>query len=219
MTEKKLIVVLLGPPGSGKGTQAKMLAEAFSIPQISTGDLFREHMKKDTPLGVEAKSYINAGKLVPDELTLKMLDERIQLDDCKKGFILDGVPRTLPQAEILEANLFSQNNLVVLNLEVDNDVIVKRAEGRLTCKNCGSIFNKYFSPPKSENICDNCGSALHQRADDKAEVVLERLKVYNHQTKPLIEYFETHHGLFHVNGEESLEAVFSQLKDLISAKK
>ena len=213
--EKKLIVVLLGPPGSGKGTQAKLLSKALAIPQVSTGDLFREHMKNDTPLGLKAKEYINAGKLVPDELTLNMLDERIQSKDCSAGFLLDGVPRTINQAENLERSLFAGENVIVLNLDVDDEAIVKRAAGRLSCKNCGSVFNIHSTPPKIENTCDQCGSKLHQRQDDNPQVVKERLKVYHAQTEPLIAYFNNHQGVTTIDGSQAPEAVFSQLKDLI----
>lgn len=214
-SEMKLVVVLLGPPGSGKGTQAKLLCQALSIPHISTGDLFRDHMKNDTPLGIKAKSYINSGKLVPDDLTLEMLAERIKSADCQKGFLLDGVPRTVPQAEALEESLFKNVNLHVLNLLVPDELIIKRAEGRLLCKQCGAIFNRYFSAPKKENICDNCGGSLYHRDDDNADVVKERLRVYNQQTKPLIDYFNTYHELINVNGNNSPEHVFEDLKKSI----
>lgn len=215
MKDKKLVVILLGPPGSGKGTQTKMLSEALHIPQISTGDLFREHLKKETSLGVKAKEYMNAGKLVPDQLVLEMVDERIKADDCKSGYLLDGFPRTLPQAEAIEDKLLKNAKTVVLNLMVDDDVIIKRAEGRLVCKQCGSIYNRYFSPPANEGVCDKCGGPLYHRDDDKANVVQERLKVYNDQTKPLLDYYKKHHGLINVEGDKSTEVVFTELKSHI----
>lgn len=214
--DKKLIVILLGPPGSGKGTQTKMLSEALGLPQISTGDLFREHMKKATPLGLQAKEYINAGKLVPDTLVLEMVYDRITARDCERGYLLDGFPRTLPQAEAIEKTLLKDSNTLVLNLVVNDDVIIKRAAGRLICKQCGSIFNQYFSPPKLENICDNCQGSLYHRDDDNPEVVSERLRVYNQQTKPLLEYYQKHHGLIHVNGDNKSEIVFEELKKNIT---
>jgi adenylate kinase len=213
--ENRVIVILLGPPGSGKGTQAKMLSAALSIPAISTGDLFREHMRNDTPLGIEAKGYINAGKLVPDDVTLRMLDERLQSADCKKGFLLDGVPRTIYQAESIERTL-SMDKPIVFNLHVSDDTIVKRAAGRLFCKECNSIYNRYFSPPKVENVCDKCGGVLVQRHDDQPEVVKERLKVYHVQTEPLIAYYTKHHGLITVDGAEPAEQVFQNLMQSIS---
>lgn len=211
MNEHRLIVILLGPPGSGKGTQTKMLSEALSIPQISTGDLFRDHMKLNSPLGQKAKEYINAGKLVPDELVLEMVAARVNDVDCVRGFILDGFPRTLPQAEASERNLLKDEHVVVLNLIVDDDVIVQRAEGRLICKLCGSIYHRSFSPPKKENICDRCGGALYHREDDKADIVKERLRVYDQQTKPLIDYYTKNHGLININGDKATEQVFQEL--------
>lgn len=214
-TEKRLIVILLGPPGSGKGTQAKMLSEALLIPQISTGDLFREHMKNDTPLGLKAKGFINSGKLVPDDLVLAMLDERVKNKDCQKGFLLDGVPRTVNQAETLEKGMLKNSHTIVLNLIVDDNTIIKRAEGRLICKQCGTIYNRYFSPPKKEGVCNKCGGSLYHREDDKAEVVRERLRVYNEQTKPLVDYYNAHHGLINVNGDNAPDTVFHELKNRI----
>lgn len=214
--EKKLIVILLGPPGSGKGTQTKLLSQAFSIPQISTGDLFREHMKKDTPLGLKAKEFINAGKLVPDNLVLEMVDERVKASDCKSGFLLDGFPRTVPQAEAIEKKLLNNANTFVLNLMVDDDIIIKRAEGRLLCKQCGAIYNSYFSPPKATGICDKCAGPLYHREDDRADVVKERLHVYNEQTKPLLNYYSKYHNLIHVNGDNQPELVFQELKTHIN---
>lgn len=219
MKDKKLVVILLGPPGSGKGTQTKMLSEALSIPQISTGDLFRDHMKKETPLGTKAKSYINAGKLVPDELVLEMVDDRVKSADCKNGYLLDGFPRTVPQAESIEKSLLKEANTIVLNLMVDDDVIIKRAEGRLLCKNCGSIYNRYFSPPQKEGVCDKCGHSLYHRDDDRAEVVQERLRVYNTQTKPLLDYYSKNYGLINVDGDKPTEVVFEELKDHINKVK
>lgn len=212
--EKKLVVILLGPPGSGKGTQAKLLSEALTIPQISTGDIFREHMQNNTPLGLKAKEYINAGKLVPDDLVLEMLQERLKDNDTKKGFLLDGVPRTIQQAEALEKTIFKDSNLLVVNLLVDDDVIVKRADGRLICKQCGAIYNRYFSPPKKEGICDKCGGPLYHREDDKPEVVRERLRVYRDQTSPLIDFFQKKYGLINVDGNRPAEIVFEELKKI-----
>lgn len=211
MKDKKLIVILLGPPGSGKGTQSKLLSESLDIPQISTGDLFREHMKNNTPLGLKAKEFINAGQLVPDDIVLNMVEERVKADDSKNGYLLDGFPRTLPQAQAFKKELLNNAQLKVLNLNVDDDIIIKRVEGRLTCKRCGAIYNKYFSPPKKEGICDVCGGPLYHREDDNPDVVRERLRVYKQQTKPLIDYYQQHDGITQVNGEDSTEKVFQEL--------
>lgn len=216
--QKKLVVILLGPPGSGKGTQAKLLSAALSIPQISTGDLFRENMRKETPLGLKAKGFINAGKLVPDDITLEMLAERVNSEDCKNGYLLDGVPRTVPQAEFLKSSLLKNSHLIILNLEVPDEIIIKRAEGRLICKHCGAIYNRYFSPPENGNICDRCGSSLTQREDDKAEVVKERLNVYTRQTKPLIEFYNVDPGVINVDGSNPSEQVFHDLMKHIKSK-
>lgn len=206
------VVILLGPPGSGKGTQAVRLTKELGIPHISTGDLFRENMSKDTELGKRAKSYINSGKLVPDELVLEMLFDRVSRPDAANGYLLDGFPRTLPQAEALDKHLGMNTNLVVLDLEVPDEVIVKRAEGRLTCKGCGSVYNRHFSPPAKEGVCDKCGGELIQRPDDRAEVVQERLRVYHNQTKPLVEYYAKKGVLSHVDGTQSPDQVFEALK-------
>lgn len=205
------VVILLGPPGSGKGTQAVRLTKELGIPHISTGDLFRENISKNTELGKRAKEYTNAGKLVPDELVLDMLFDRVSRPDCAKGYLLDGFPRTLPQAEAFGKFLPAFAELTVLNLEVPDDIIVKRAEGRLTCKQCGNVFNRYFSPPLKQGVCDKCNGELIQRPDDKAEVVQERLRVYHSQTKPLIEYYTKKSALFSVDGTKSPDEVFQSL--------
>lgn len=206
------VIILLGPPGSGKGTQAVRLTKELGIPHISTGDLFRENISKDTELGKRAKTYMNAGKLVPDELVLDMLFDRVSRPDCQNGYLLDGFPRTLPQAEAYGAKLGDHTVLTVIDLEVPDDVIVKRAEGRLTCKSCGNIHNRYFSPPAKEGVCDKCGGELIQRPDDKAEVVQERLRVYHEQTKPLVEYYEKIGVLKRLDGTKSPDEVFESLK-------
>jgi adenylate kinase len=212
---QQTIVILMGPPGSGKGTQAARLTKDLSIPHISTGDLFRENMNQKTPLGEKAKGFINDGKLVPDELVIDMLKDRISRPDCVKGYLLDGFPRTLPQAEAYESLVPRGVHVIVLNLDVPDDVIVKRIEGRRSCKNCGNIHNIYFSAPAKEGICDKCGGALSQRADDNAEVVQERLRVYHSQTKPLIAYYEKK-GLLHtVDGTEAPDVIFQKLLKLV----
>ena len=209
------VVILLGPPGSGKGTQAVRITKELGIPHISTGDLFRENIGKHTPLGQRAKEFMDAGKLVPDELVLEMLFDRVARPDCAKGYLLDGFPRTLPQAEAFEKQLDSHTKLIVIDLEVPDEIIVKRAEGRLTCKECANIHNRYFSPPKHEGICDKCGGSLIQRSDDKEEIVQERLRVYHSQTKPLVEYY-TNKGLLHrFDGTHSPDVVFKMIMSAI----
>ncbi len=205
------VIILMGPPGSGKGTQAVRLSKELGFPHISTGDLFRENISKNTGLGRKAKSYINTGNLVPDSLVLDMLFARVAQPDCSKGYLLDGFPRTIPQAEALDKHLTKQDRLIVLNLEASDDVIFKRIEGRLSCKQCGSVYNRYFSPPKTEGTCDKCGGELVQRSDDRAEVVRERLKVYHQQTEPLIDYYRQKNVLDSVNGEENPDEVFKEL--------
>lgn len=213
----RTIWILLGPPGSGKGTQAVQLSKTLQIPHISTGDLLREHIKKETPLGKQAKQYIEAGKLVPDELVMEILFSRISEPDSKNGVLLDGFPRTIPQAQALEKKLGSEDQIVVFNLEVNDDVIIKRAEGRLTCVTGGHVCNRYTSPPQKEGVCDQCGGQLVRRADDEPAVVQERLRVYHTQTAPLVQFYQERKVLHPINGERSPEQVLSDL--MIEVKK
>lgn len=206
------VIILLGPPGSGKGTQAVRLSKEQGIPHISTGDLFRENISQGTELGQRAKSYIDAGKLVPDSVVLDMLFDRVSRPDCAHGYLLDGFPRTLPQAEAFQKHLPSGTKLIVLDLEVPDEMIVKRIAGRLTCSQCGNIQNRFVSPPKQEGICDKCGGAFTQRPDDKPEVVQERLRVYHEQTAPLIGYYQKQGVLFTVDGTKSPDEVYAELK-------
>lgn len=215
---KPTVIILLGPPGSGKGTQAVRLSQELKIPHISTGDLFRENLSKETELGKKAKSYMESGKLVPDELVLEMLFDRVSRPDCANGYLLDGFPRTIPQAEALEKRLEGKVNIIALNLEVRDEVIVKRAEGRLTCKQCGNMHNRYFAPPLQEGICDKCGGPLYQRADDAPAVVLERLKVYHEQTEPVIHFYDKKRVLVNINGENPADQVFKELLQEIGKK-
>jgi adenylate kinase len=214
-SNQPLVVILLGPPGSGKGTQAKLLAKDFEIPQISTGDLFREHIAVSSPIGQKAKGYIQAGQLVPDEVVLEMLFDRIVRPDCKKGYLLDGFPRNVSQADKLEKKIDQAIPLIVLCLNVPDDVIVKRAEGRLLCQQCGSIYNRDASPPKKEGICDKCGGQVYRRPDDAPEVVRERLRVYHQQTAPLIDYYKKKGLLKCFDGNMSPEQVHGALKQHI----
>lgn len=187
---KPTMIILLGPPGSGKGTQAAILAKRLNIPHISTGDLFRMNIAEKTPLGLEAKKYIDAGKLGPDQLVLDMLWDRLAKNDCANGCILDGFPRTISQAVALDEKLHSSARLLVISLSVPDSVILQRMTGRLTCRNCGTIYHKVNSPPKKANICDKCQGELYQRSDDQEQVILTRLQVYRDQTEPLIKYYQ-----------------------------
>lgn len=217
-SEPQKVIILLGAPASGKGTQAVRLSKEFHIPHISTGDLFRENIANQTVLGVKVKSYIDAGKLVPDELVLDMLFDRVSKPDCAKGYLLDGFPRTIPQAIALDQKLKNQVQLIVLNLDVSDETIIKRTAGRQTCKQCGNIHNLYFSPSRQEGVCDKCGGELFQRADDKKEVVEERLRTYHEQTEPLIDYYQKKGVLHNVNGEQSPDKVYEELTRWISSK-
>lgn len=185
-------IILLGAPGAGKGTQAKIISEKLNIPHISTGDIFRANIKGNTPLGQKAKEYMDKGELVPDELTVEIVKDRLGNADCSNGFILDGFPRTIPQAEYLDKVLVQMNiNLdVALLIDVKDEDIIQRMSGRRVCTNCGATYNVVFNPTKVEGICDVCKSPVIQRADDAAETVLNRLETYHKQTQPLIDYYE-----------------------------
>lgn len=211
--EKPLVVILLGPPGSGKGTQAVRVSKALGIPHISTGDLFRENIKNGTDLGKKAKEYVDSGKLAPDDLVIDMLFNRVSQPDAKKGYLLDGFPRTIAQAKSLQKKLDDRVNLIVLSLDVDDEVLVKRITGRLVCQKCGHIHHTQFSPPHSPETCDLCQGLLKQRSDDTEKVVRDRLVVYHEQTKPLINFYKDSSRFYLINGDRSPESVF---KDLIS---
>ena len=217
-TPQQLIVILLGPPGSGKGTQAVELSKMLAIPHVSTGDLFRENIKKNTELGLKAKSYIDKGALVPDELVLDILFDRIKQPDAKRGCLLDGVPRTLAQANELEDSLRGQVRFVVFNLQISEDEIIHRIAGRFICRNCGKVYHKDKNPPKVEGICDTCGGELYQRSDDTEPVVRERLRVYYQQTKPLEEFYRKQGVLIEVDAsqpqQEVLKTIATKLQEL-----
>ncbi|MBQ9992649.1 MAG: adenylate kinase [Firmicutes bacterium] len=202
-------IVLLGAPGAGKGTQAESLVKKLNLPHISTGDMFRAAIKNGTALGLEAKSYMDAGKLVPDELTVGIIKERISEPDCKEGFILDGFPRNVAQAEALEVMLAEQNAPLdaALNIDVPLEKIVTRLTGRRMCKDCGTIFHIAFNPPKEEGKCDACGGALYQRSDDTVETVTNRLNVYTEQTAPVIGFYAEKGLLRDVNGDQDIDKV------------
>ncbi len=200
-------VVLLGAPGAGKGTQAKAISERLAIPHISTGDIFRANIKGNTPLGVKAKSYIDKGALVPDELTVEIVKDRLQNPDCSKGFILDGFPRTIPQAEYLDRVLDEMNIELdaTLLIDVKDEEIIERMSGRRVCTNCGASYHIIYKPVKVEGKCDVCGSPVVQRADDAAETVLSRLETYHKQTQPLISYYEKAGKLRVAKGADEVE--------------
>lgn len=207
-------IIMLGAPGAGKGTQAKMIAKEYAIPHISTGDIFRANIKGETPLGMEAKSYIDKGQLVPDELTINMLLDRIEKEDCKNGYILDGFPRTIPQAVSLDEALEKKNETITcaINVDVPDEKIIARMSGRRACLSCGATYHTTYVPPKKEGICDVCNGELILRDDDKPETVKARLEVYHKQTQPLIEYYEKQELLLTVDGNRDVEVVFSDIK-------
>ena len=206
-------IIMLGAPGAGKGTQAKMIAEKYGIPHISTGDIFRYNIKNGTELGKEAKKYMDQGLLVPDELTVKILLDRVAQDDCKNGYVLDGFPRTIPQAEVLEEALTKLGDRIdyAINVEVPDENIVKRMGGRRACVNCGATYHIEHVPPKKEGICDNCGSELILREDDKPETVKNRLSVYHKQTQPLIDFYNGKGVLRTVDGTVDMKDVFNAI--------
>lgn len=209
------VIILLGPPGSGKGTQAKLLSQDYHIPQISTGDLFREQMTAQTLIGKKAKEFIEIGQLVPDDIVLGMLFERIEQLDCKKGYLLDGFPRTIVQADQLGQHQSMKTKLFVLCLEVPDEEIIKRAAGRSVCRQCGFIYNQNISPPTQDNICDRCGGAVYRRTDDEPPVVRKRLKVYHAQTQPLIEYYNQRGLLTLFDGKQPPDVVHAELRRYI----
>ena len=204
---------MLGAPGAGKGTQAKMIAEKFGIPHISTGDIFRANIKNQTELGKKAKAYLDEGTLVPDELTCDLVVDRIAKEDCAKGYILDGFPRTIPQAEALTKALAKDGGAIdyAIDVDVPDSDIVRRLSGRRVCLKCGATYHTSFNPPREEGICDSCGEALVHRDDDKPETIQKRLDVYHSQTQPLIEYYHEAGCMYKVDGTRSLEDVFASI--------
>lgn len=214
-------IILLGPPGAGKGTQAKLISGKYSIPHISTGDIFRKNISEKTPLGVKAKSYMDKGQLVPDELTIEIVNDRLQNDDCKNGFLLDGFPRTVKQAEALDKFLESQGTKIdsALLIEVPQEFILDRMTGRRVCKDCGASYHVKFNPSKSEGKCDLCGGELIQRKDDTEETVKERLDVYSKQTAPLVQYYKNKESLCTVDGTQEIDKVFHSICDILGSDK
>ncbi|MCR4789025.1 MAG: adenylate kinase [Lachnospiraceae bacterium] len=206
-------IIMLGAPGAGKGTQAIMIAEKYGIPHVSTGDIFRANIKNNTPLGQEAKTYMDKGMLVPDELTVKILLDRVAKDDCKNGYVLDGFPRTIVQADVLKDALSKLGDRIdhAINVDVPDENIIKRMGGRRACVKCGATYHIEHVPPKKEGICDNCGEALVLRDDDKPETVQKRLSVYHEQTQPLIDYYGKEGILKNVDGTQDMNKVFEDI--------
>ena len=210
-------IVMLGAPGAGKGTQAKMISEKYTIPHISTGDIFRANIKNGTELGKKAQTYMDKGLLVPDELVCDLVIDRIQQSDCEKGYVLDGFPRTIPQAEALTAALEKLGTSIdyAINVEVPDANILNRMGGRRACLGCGATYHVEFNAPKQEGICDTCGAELVLRDDDKPETVQKRLDVYHEQTQPLIDYYTKAGKLAEVDGTKDMDDVFAAIVDLL----
>ncbi|SCJ97997.1 Adenylate kinase [uncultured Clostridium sp.] len=214
-------IVLLGPPGAGKGTQAKSISNRYSIPHISTGDIFRKNISEGTPLGIEAKSYIDKGQLVPDEVTINMVKDRLTWEDCKNGYLLDGFPRTVAQAEALEGFLADRNEKLdtALSIEVPSSFILERMTGRRVCPSCGASYHVKFNPPTRAGVCDVCGSDIVQRKDDTEETVSERLEVYERQTQPLIDFYNNKNLLSTVDGTKAINEVFESICSILGSVK
>ncbi|MDY7034520.1 MAG: adenylate kinase [Thermodesulfobacteriota bacterium] len=210
-------LILVGPPGCGKGTQAKMLIEKYNIPQISTGDILREAVKEGSPMGKQAKSYMDKGALVPDEVVIGIIEERIQKPDCTGGFILDGFPRTVAQAEALNEILTKMELKIdhLINIEVDDGELLKRLTGRRTCRECGTGYHILFDPPKKSDVCNECGGKLYQRDDDQEDTIKSRLKVYHEQTAPVIGYYQKMGVSRSVNGVGKIDEIFQRVTDTI----
>lgn len=212
-------IIMLGAPGAGKGTQAKMLADKYQIPHISTGDIFRANIKNNTELGQKAKVYMDQGMLVPDELTCDLVVDRIKQEDCKEGYILDGFPRTIPQAECLDKALETLNDKIdyAVDVEVPDENIIRRMSGRRACTSCGATYHIVYNPTKEEGICDRCGKELVLREDDAPETVTKRLAVYHEQTQPLIDYYRNKEVLAEVDGTKDMQEVFDAIVNILEA--
>lgn len=215
--ENLVNLVLMGLPGAGKGTQADKIVGKYNIPHISTGDMFRAAIKDGTELGLQAKSFMDKGELVPDEVTIGIVRERLSKADCEKGFLLDGFPRTVAQAEALDTMLADLGKKIdyVINIDVDQSILMERLTGRRICKNCGATYHLVFNPPAKEGVCDRCGGELYQRADDNAETVQNRLDVNIQQTKPLLNFYEDKGYLRNINGQQDINVVFADIEELL----
>ncbi len=212
-------IIMLGAPGAGKGTQAQMIADQYKIPHISTGDIFRENVKNGTELGMEAKKYMDKGELVPDELTVRILLDRVAKDDCRNGYVLDGFPRTIPQAEVLDKKITEIGDKIdyAIDVDVPDENIIRRMSGRRACLSCGSTFHVEHIPPKQEGICDRCGKELVLRDDDREETVKNRLGVYHEQTQPLIEFYTKKNILKTVDGTQDMQDVFAAITAILES--
>ncbi|AKL97033.1 adenylate kinase Adk [Clostridium aceticum] len=212
--------ILLGPPGAGKGTQASVIVNEFHVPHISTGDIFRYNIKQGTDLGKKAKIYMDQGLLVPDELVVAIVEDRLKQEDCKNGFLLDGFPRTVPQAEALDNALVKMDISLdrVINIEVDKDKLVRRAVGRRICKECGATYHLEFNPSSKGELCDQCGGKLYQREDDTEETVSKRIEVYLKETQPLIQYYQERDLLMVINGDQDIAIVSKEIVDALGRR-
>jgi adenylate kinase len=209
-------IIFLGPPGAGKGTHAKEISSILNIPHISTGDIFREAIKNQTELGMKVKEFLDSGKLVPDELVWEVVKDRLDAEDCKNGFILDGFPRTILQAELLDKYLKEKNaDLKVIYLDASDDLVIKRLSSRRVCKNCGAIYNLISMPPKKEGICDICGGELYQRSDDYPDVIKKRLETYYKETQPLIDYYKNRGVMYTISAEKDREEVLQEILKVV----
>jgi len=212
-------IILLGPPGAGKGTQATDISQKYQIPHISTGDIFRKNIKEGTPLGKEAKEYMNKGELVPDELVVAIVEDRLKEADCKNGFLLDGFPRTIIQAEALDKVLDNLGTAIdkVINIEVDKEILIGRAVGRRICRNCGATYHIEHRPVKVDGICDVCGGETYQRDDDTEATVTNRIEVYINETSPLIQYYTNKGNIATINGQQEIATVFKEIIEALGA--
>lgn len=210
-------IILLGPPASGKGTQATRLEDKLGIPHVASGDLFRYNLKNETELGLKAKTYMDKGELVPDNVTIAMVLDRLSHEDCEDGALLDGFPRTIPQAEALDDALAEEGNAIdlVLNIQVPEDVLIKRVTGRRLCRQCGASYHLEYQPPEETGVCDTCGGELYQRDDDTEETARKRLEVYREQTQPLVDYYEDEGILVDIDGDQAIDEVTESLLDAI----
>ncbi len=216
---KPLVVILMGPPGAGKGTHAGPLSQHLSLPHISTGDLFRENIRNQTSLGRQAKGFIDQGQLVPDQLVLDMLFDRVAKADCKNGYILDGFPRTLAQAQALDQRLKNRHRILALNFNLEDTLIIERVTGRIACKDCGRPYHKTYDPPKQDLLCDSCSGTLYQRDDDKEEIIRKRLDVYRAQTEPLIAYYaQKKNALREIDSQNNKSQVFQDVLEALPAQ-